>query len=366
MNHTTTNKNKKHKTISRGAFCLVFAMIISLFAAIPASAGTVSYDYTDNLNFETYTPFADVDDSNWGYGEIMYCYALEIVEGVSENTFDPDGELTRAQFITMVGRANFEDEVQAQALSSDSWYSAYVRYMNTNGYLVDVNSDESSLNEGMPRLEMACLLKNIYFTGIDEYPFEENAIDSITDADEIDTAYESYYNAINFTYNYGLLTGFEDGSFRPDETVTRQQACAVLARVDNLVNSKIDGMHFTKALYTLAVTDTDYDSYTEIDGVGMYYDGKNHRAGNADFNALIYEGEGNVSYKTTAIAYDAELYPEFTGTTGEPCAVIDSFMLGTYFVLWFESTGIVEVTATATDDAGNVLDSCSAIIVVLP
>ncbi|MCD8129623.1 MAG: hypothetical protein LUD54_08655 [Oscillospiraceae bacterium] len=64
MNSTTANKNRKHKTISRGAFCLIFAMIISLFAAIPASADSVSYTYSDRLKFETYTPFTDVDDSN--------------------------------------------------------------------------------------------------------------------------------------------------------------------------------------------------------------------------------------------------------------------------------------------------------------
>ncbi|MCD7853595.1 MAG: S-layer homology domain-containing protein [Oscillospiraceae bacterium] len=202
--------------------------------------------------------FSDVVSGHWAYNYVEYCYGQGIVEGVGDGKFDPDATLTRAQFITMMGRATYESEVQAQTISSDSWYSGYVRYLSNKGYLDGIATDEASLNQGMPRQEMAQLLYNLCDNGeivvglySSEYEGEVTVsgvsinvdmLDYISDAGSIGSQYK---DAVEYCYYVGLLTGFEDGTFQPNGTVTRAQACAVVNRADywrDAVNTKRTSM----------------------------------------------------------------------------------------------------------------------------
>ncbi|MCD7859400.1 MAG: S-layer homology domain-containing protein [Firmicutes bacterium] len=202
--------------------------------------------------------FSDVVSGHWAYNYVEYCYGQGIVEGVGNGKFDPDATLTRAQFITMMGRATYESEVQAQTTSADSWYSGYVRYLSNKGYLDGIATDEASLNQGMPRQEMAQLLYNLCDNGeiivglySSEYEGEVTVsgvsinvemLDYISDAGSIGSQYK---DAVEYCYYVGLLTGFEDGTFQPNGTVTRAQACAVVNRADywrDAVNTKRTSM----------------------------------------------------------------------------------------------------------------------------
>ncbi|MCC8156841.1 MAG: S-layer homology domain-containing protein, partial [Oscillospiraceae bacterium] len=202
--------------------------------------------------------FSDVVSGHWAYNYVEYCYQQGIVEGVGNGKFDPDATLTRAQFITMMGRATYENEVQAQTTSADSWYSGYVRYLSNKGYLDGIATDEASLNQGMPRQEMAQLLYNLCDNGeivvglySSEYEGEVTVsgvsinvemLDYISDANSIGSQYK---DAVEYCYYVGLLTGFEDGTFQPNGTVTRAQACAVVNRADywrDALNTKRSSM----------------------------------------------------------------------------------------------------------------------------
>ncbi len=233
------NKDKTANRILAGVLCAV------LIAMLVFARGYAGFAVTS---------FSDVTSSHWAYSNIEYCYQQGIVEGVGNGKFDPDATLTRAQFITMMGRATYESEVQAQTTSSDSWYSGYVRYLSNKGYLDGIATDETSLNQGMPRQEMAQLLYNLCDNGeivvglySSEYEGEVavsgvsinvEMLDYISDAGSIGSQYK---DAVEYCYYVGLLTGFEDGTFQPNGTVTRAQACAVVNRADywnNALNLK--------------------------------------------------------------------------------------------------------------------------------
>ncbi|MCD8017695.1 MAG: S-layer homology domain-containing protein [Oscillospiraceae bacterium] len=113
---------------------------------------------TPVLAANTDMPFTDVTSSHWAVQAVYYCWHNGIVEGVSETEYKPEGTLTTAQFITMMGRASHEDEIQAQTASSDNWYSGYVRYLSNNGYFDGISTEESSLNTAITRQEMALIM----------------------------------------------------------------------------------------------------------------------------------------------------------------------------------------------------------------
>ncbi|MCD8373387.1 MAG: S-layer homology domain-containing protein [Clostridia bacterium] len=235
------NKDKTANRILAGVLCAVLVFLTMFARGFAASS------------------FSDVVSGHWAYNYVEYCYGQGIVEGVGNGKFDPDATLTRAQFITMMGRATYESEVQAQTTSSDSWYSGYVRYLSNKGYLDGIATDEASLNQGMPRQEMAQLLYNLCDNGeivvglySSEYEGEVTVsgvsinvemLDYISDANSIGSQYK---DAVEYCYYVGLLTGFEDGTFQPNGTVTRAQACAVVNRADywnNALNLKWSALH---------------------------------------------------------------------------------------------------------------------------
>ncbi len=236
---------------------IAMVLIVVLLAMLISTRSNAYYMYEQ-------TTFSDVARTHWAYDYVEYCYDGGIVEGVGNGKFDPDATLTRAQFITMMGRATYESEVQAQTTSSDSWYSGYVRYLSNKGYLDGIATDEASLNQGMPRQEMAQLLYNLCDNGeivvglySSEYEGEVTVsgvsinvemLDYISDANSIGSQYK---DAVEYCYYVGLLTGFEDGTFQPNGTVTRAQACAVVNRADywndalNMSRSKLSDVGIT-------------------------------------------------------------------------------------------------------------------------
>ncbi len=173
-------------------------------------------------------PFTDVTSSHWAVQAVYYCWHNGIVEGVSETEYNPEGTLTTAQFITMMGRASHEDEIQAQLTSSDNWYSGYVRYLSNNGYLDGISTDDASLNTAITRQEMALIMCNVCKEYNEELDLDTSGtLDDVPDASEIGSAYK---DAVEYCYYVGLLTGGEDGSFRPSDTLTRAEAATVLRR----------------------------------------------------------------------------------------------------------------------------------------
>ena len=48
-------------------------------------------------------PFKDVKKKSWFYEAVSYVYKKEIMNGTSATQFEPNGEVTRAMFVTMLG-----------------------------------------------------------------------------------------------------------------------------------------------------------------------------------------------------------------------------------------------------------------------
>ncbi|MCD8344198.1 MAG: S-layer homology domain-containing protein [Oscillospiraceae bacterium] len=197
---------------------LALAAVMVVMKGTPVLAAKMPSNY----------PFEDTPKSHWAYASVYYCWFYDIVEGISDTEFDPDDTLTRAQFITMMGRATHEDEIQAQVASTDSWYSAYVRYLSNEGCLDGISIDSNSLSQAISRQEMALIMYNICTNYNTEANIDaSDALSNVPDASEINAKYK---DAVEYCYYIGLLTGGEDGSFRPTDTLTRAEAATVLRK----------------------------------------------------------------------------------------------------------------------------------------
>ena len=50
-------------------------------------------------------PFTDVNEKDWFYQDLLLCYTAKVVNGVTEHEYDPEGDVTRDQAVTMLYRA---------------------------------------------------------------------------------------------------------------------------------------------------------------------------------------------------------------------------------------------------------------------
>ena len=194
---------------------LVLCLFVSVVPA--ADASHISSD------------FEDVPAGYWAYPYIRACAEAEITQGVSKTRFAPGSAVTAEQFVTLAGRACFEDQVRAAMNEGDTWSSAYIRVAKELGLLDNVGIE--NMTDPIRRCDMAMLLFNVCArlqnrneAGV---PFEE----------QLSAAYDvtKYAQAISFCYGAGLLDGSADGLFHGDGYLTRAQAAKVIALLAGLV-----------------------------------------------------------------------------------------------------------------------------------
>ena len=195
--------------------CIALALCLLAPAAPYASAHYLS-DY------------ADVPTTHWAYSYVRACARAGIIQGVSGNRFAPESTLTGEEFVTLTGRACFEDLVREAAREDDTWSSAYIRTARELELLDNVGIGDMA--EPIRRCDMAMLLFNVCTklqnknkTGVS---FEEQL------PADYDTA--KYMQAISFCYGAGFLTGPGDGYFHGDGYATRAQAAKVIALLAEL------------------------------------------------------------------------------------------------------------------------------------
>ena len=165
--------------------------------------------------------------NHWAKDSIKQMGVLGYIDGMGDGTFRPDGTVTKGQFIKMV--------IAAMDLpvgsSSGHWSQAYVNTATAANILSkNINvSSAAALDEPISREEMASVVARAV-----EYKNGEakSATSSFTDADSISAWAAADVSAAS---SMAIVTGFEDGSFRPNDDATRAQAATMLARLVNII-----------------------------------------------------------------------------------------------------------------------------------
>ena len=87
---------------------------------------------------EYITPFTDIKDSDY-IKEIVYLSDLDIINGTSATTFEPERDITRAEIAALICRAlNFKPSnknVVYLDVKDDAWYFEYVNAITEQGFM---------------------------------------------------------------------------------------------------------------------------------------------------------------------------------------------------------------------------------------
>ena len=148
------------------------------------------------------------------------------VQGYPDGTVKPAGNITRAETAAILFRlmddasrkTYYSTKSGFRDVASGSWYNTYVATLNNAGVITDSSNGCFRPNEAITRAELAAMLaKFSETTGAANYFNDVSA---------------SYWaaNAIAICAKLGWITGYPDGTFRPDKNVTRAELMAMINR----------------------------------------------------------------------------------------------------------------------------------------
>ena len=165
---------------------------------------------------------ADVAQTHWAFAAISGLYDRKITEGYQGNMFRPEAPLTRAETVTLLCRAFQIDILQEESafedVKEDDWYAPYVNAGYRKG-LVFGDGACFQPNSNITRQDLCVMI----------YRFaQQDASDAECEfADNADI--DSYANkAVGVMSKSGIVSGFEDHTFRPRENATRAQMAQIL------------------------------------------------------------------------------------------------------------------------------------------
>ncbi len=195
----------------------------------PKVAKTVNGDATYwamwRPNIPIHPPVTPVEPSP----ALNYDDHVAYIIGYPDGNFYPNKNVTRAETATMIFRLLTEarqKEIYTTVngfsdVDASKWYNEYVSSMANGGYVEGYPDGTFGGDKMITRAEFVTILVRFF---------------GLTDADcifsDVSTSHWAYRYIATATA-YGWLLGYEDGTFRPDQAITRAEAVTVINRMLN-------------------------------------------------------------------------------------------------------------------------------------
>lgn len=177
--------------------------------------------------------FTDVPKDAWYHDYVYDLVYRGVVNGMTATTYEPEGKLTRAQFVKLLacsladaetlktyeGKHPFKD-------SEGHWAEAYIAWAKDKGIVEGVSATEFDPEAPITREQMATIFGRYALKQGIELPKSENAAGSFPDADKISEYAREFVELMRIA---GILNGYEDGTFRPQGNATRAEAAKLFS-----------------------------------------------------------------------------------------------------------------------------------------
>lgn len=198
--------------------------------------------------------FTDVPTSHWAYTQIERAYSDGVIAGTAGNAanytgvFSPSVTLTEAQFVTIMTRAFFNDELEAAKKSvgpNAKWYAAAQKVAEDKHLLTFV---QGKMDAPITRYDMAAIMTNIMsakeFPGRPDATKIEETFNKIADFKSIPNSYQI---SVASVFAMGLIAGTDSkGTFSGASYMNRAQAAVVYGRMKDAFLNAGDGSTTTK------------------------------------------------------------------------------------------------------------------------
>lgn len=175
------------------------------------------------MNGKAYSPVTFV---NRKAAELNRTDHFAFLVGYTDGTFGPERDMTRAEVTTMFARL-LTEQIEADKTYSNTffdvpkgyWAANYIGYMQQFGVITGYSDGSFRPDAPVTRAEFAAIASR----------FEKLTEGSKSFTDVPDTYWAARY--INFAATRGWVTGYSDGTFKPENPITRAEVAAVTCRL---------------------------------------------------------------------------------------------------------------------------------------
>lgn len=236
-------------------FAAVLLSAVLTFCALPLTASAYEGDESEGTPVQVFDesdetvptedepaqeeePLPDQDNSEGEDSEtgtaLQPLFGMYIEEHVSyvsgtEDTVNPDGNLRRSEAASLIyqlltdpadpGEGKFED------VPSGAWYQVFVDSLTNMSILSGMGDNTFAPNRNITRAEFSAILSKLF-------PMKTTDI-TFTDVPSTHWAYSYIQNVAA----QGWVSGYPDGSFRPNSPITRAEAFAM---INNMLGRSAD------------------------------------------------------------------------------------------------------------------------------
>lgn len=201
----------------------------------------------DPATIYTKTAFTDVDRNAWYEADVYSLLNSGVVSGYGDGTFKPSSEVSRAEFLKMLimqSGTDFEAEyittdVQISDVPMTHWAYPYVAWALDRGIVQGYEDGSFHPNASITREEAAVIITG--FTGALTSSSDPGAgfatcLDKFSDKSKVSSWAEL---AVMSVVNDGTISGYEDGTLRPQGKLTRAETAKIMNKL--VIGSDIEG-----------------------------------------------------------------------------------------------------------------------------
>lgn len=169
-------------------------------------------------------PQAQADDS-WAQEYLDQLVEWGVMRGDIDGNLHPDRNITRAEFVTMVDRAYGYDQVGRTPFTDvqeSSWYADDISIAYNVGYFQGTSNTTASPDNNLTREQAVLLLgRNMML--------QSSAGETLGFSDSRDFS-EWSRTMVQAATDAGMVSGYPDGTFRPQNHVTRGEVAKMLVQ----------------------------------------------------------------------------------------------------------------------------------------
>ena len=209
-------------------FCLLLVVALVFAGTIPASAAS--------------HPYTDVSSGAWYNGAVEYVYTNNLMAGTSGTTFSPNSNLKREDAVVFLGQI-YEASTKTTISSSytttftdvqnkSAYYYKYIGWAKAKGFVSGLTSTSFGVGQYITRKDLAVMAYLFQMNLKSNYIWKY----SVPSYSDISTLSADQKTAIEGCGIMGIMVGNADGTFKPQNYVTRAEAAAIAQNI--CVNQK--------------------------------------------------------------------------------------------------------------------------------
>lgn len=178
-------------------------------------------------------------EEHWGQVEMDYLLSKGIISGYPDGTLKPDDYITRAEFVKIVNNVigSYEEvELSFKDVDKKDWFYDEVAKAVKSGYVEGYGDNTFRPNSPITRQEVAKIIVTVF--GLEDDDLNNDS--RFVDQSRISNWAREYVFILK---EKGYVSGYEDGTFRPNAPITRAESMKIITNVSGQIFN-VEGEYF--------------------------------------------------------------------------------------------------------------------------